>query len=103
MIKEKTIEQYFYKKELDIKQILKDYNSYISTIIKNSTNVSQEDEEEIISDVFFIIWKNKDKLDKKRNLSPYIAGITKKVIYKRYSKYQKQIQIACDADIKQFG
>ncbi|MBR3003431.1 MAG: sigma-70 family RNA polymerase sigma factor [Clostridia bacterium] len=101
MIKEKTIEQYFYKKELDIKQILKDYNSYISTIIKNSTNVSQEDEEEIISDVFFIIWKNKDKLDKKRNLSPYIAGITKKVIYKRYSKYQKQIQIACDAEEEQ--
>ena len=28
-----------------------------------STNLSNEDKEEIISEVFFILWKNKHKLD----------------------------------------
>lgn len=30
------------------------------------------------------MWKNKDKLDKNLKLTPYIAGITKRVIYKKY-------------------
>ncbi len=86
MKEERMIKNYFIKNELDTKKIVDDYYNYVSTIIKNFQYINLEDEEEIISDVFFIVWKNKDKLDKTLNFSPYIAGITKKIIYKRYKQ-----------------
>lgn len=86
MNEERLIEKYFQKNELNMKKIVDDYYNYVSTIIRNFQNVGPEDEEEIISDVFFIIWKNKEKLDRTLNFSPYIAGITKKVIYKKYKQ-----------------
>ena len=88
----KLIEKYFEKNELRIQLIINDYYSYINTIIKNNTNVNEEDAEEIISDVIFIVWKNTEKLDRKRRLTPYIAGITKKVIYKRYKVNIRKLQ-----------
>ena len=84
MLEERIIEKYFIKDDLNMQKVLDDYYNYIGTIIKNFQNIKQEDEEEIISDVFFIVWKNKGNLDRKLNFSPYIAGITKRVIYKKY-------------------
>lgn len=86
MIEERLIEKYFKNNELNMRKVVDDYYNYIGTIIKNFQNVTPEDEEEIISDVFFIIWNNKEKLDWKLKFSPYIAGITKKVIYKKYNQ-----------------
>ena len=86
MIEERLIEKYFKNNELNMIKLVDDYYNYIGTIIKNFQNISVEDEEEIISDVFFIIWNNKEKLDRKLEFSPYIAGITKKVIYKKYNQ-----------------
>ena len=61
-------------------------HGYIFMIIKNSGYLfSNEDIEEIASDVFLVIWKNKEKLDINKEITPYIAGITKKLILKRKS------------------
>ena len=86
MVEEKIIETYFLKNELNMQDIVDDYYNYIRTIIKNFPNLSIEDEEEILSDVFFIVWKNKNVLEKESRLSPYIARITKNVIYKKYKE-----------------
>lgn len=86
MIEERLIEKYLKNNELNMRKVVDDYYNYIGTIIKNFQNLSVEDEEEIISDVFFIIWNNKEKLDRKLKFSPYIAGITKKVVYKKYNQ-----------------
>lgn len=86
MVEEKIIETYFLKNELNMQNIVDDYYNYIRTIIKNFPNISIEDEEEILSDVFFIVWKNKNVLEKESRLSPYIARITKNVIYKKYKE-----------------
>lgn len=86
MVEEKIIERYFSKNELNMQHIIDDYYNYVRTIIKNFQNISIEDEEEIVSDVFFIIWKNKNVLEKESRLSPYIARITKNVIYKKYKE-----------------
>lgn len=57
---------------------------YVYIIIKNSGYLfSNEDIEEIASDVFLTIWKNKEKLDINKEISPYIAGITKNLIRKK--------------------
>lgn len=57
---------------------------YVYIIIKNSGYLfSNEDIEEIASDVFLIIWRNKEKLDINKEISPYIAGITKNLLRKK--------------------
>lgn len=57
---------------------------YVYIIIKNSGYLfSYEDVEEIASDVFLTIWKNKEKLDINKEILPYIAGITKNLLRKK--------------------
>ena len=92
MIKEKLAKYYFKNNSVDLKMIIDDYYNYVKSIINNSTNISEEDCEEIISDVFYIIWKNCDKIDKKLNLSPYIAQITKNIVYKNYHNALRDIK-----------
>lgn len=92
MKQESKIESYIVNNSLEMSKLVDDYYNYISTIIRNTHTLSTEDEEEIISDVFLIIWKNKNKLDKNAKFSPYIAGITKKVMYRKYKELQKNIQ-----------
>jgi len=58
---------------------------YVFVIIKNSKcNFNDEDIEEIASDVFLTIWKNQNKLDINKKIAPYIAGITRNLILKKY-------------------
>ena len=66
---------------------MNDYTNYILTIIRNfNINLSEEDIEEIMLDVFLTIWNNQEKLIRECNMSPYIAGITKNLIKKKYRK-----------------
>lgn len=76
------IKRYKNNKELDLEKIINEYSRYIYTIIKNMAKeyLSNEDVEEIISDTFFILWKNVNKLEDDKLLSPYIAGITKNLV-----------------------
>lgn len=94
MSKDKEIKQYIKNNELDLEKIINEYSSYIAIIINNmaSTNLSNEDKEEIISEVFFILWKNKHKLDINKSLSSYIAGITRNLV----KEYLRKIKINVD-------
>ena len=75
----KKIKEYIKNNEIDLEKIINEYSNYINTIINNMStyNLPEEDKEEIASEVFFILWKNKSKLDYNKQLSPYISGITK--------------------------
>lgn len=80
-MKKKQIKQYKNNNNLDLEKIIEEYSSYICKIIKNMANyISQEDTEEIMLDTFFIIWKNKEKLEDEAVLSSYIAGIAKNLV-----------------------
>lgn len=97
MSKDKEIKQYIKNNELDLEKIINEYSSYIATIINNmACALSNEDKEEIISEVFFILWKNKHKLDINKNLSSYIAGITRNLV----KEYLRKIKI--DVDISDY-
>ena len=93
MNKEKIIEEYIEKNNLDMEKVVDDYYNYVITIIKKSSNFKIEDEDEMISDVFLIVWKNREKLRPKENFSPYIAGITKKVIYRKHKEIKNSMEI----------
>ena len=84
------IKYYICNNELDLEKIINDYSAYVGTIIDNMARciISDEDKEEICSDVFFILWKNTYKLDINKVLSSYIAGITRNVV-KNYLKKNK--------------
>lgn len=84
MSNNKTIKQYLSNQDLDIDSIINEFTSYVFVIIRNSNyNFKEEDIEEIASDVFLTVWKNRSKLDMNKEISPYIAGITKNLILKK--------------------
>lgn len=88
MEKDDVIYMYIKDSKLDMESIMNNYTGYIWSIVKNSTNLSKEDIEEIISDVFVTLWNNQAKLDVERKLSLYLAGITKNLIKKKYRYIQ---------------
>ena len=94
MKKENTIESYIVDNQLDMPRVFDEYYHYVSKIIKNKHTIKIEDEEEMIADVFLILWKNKERLDRKAVFSPYIAGITKRLIYRKYRELSKMIKFS---------
>lgn len=87
----KEIKYYIKNNELDLKKIINEYSSYTATIIDNMArnSLNDEDKEEIVSEVFFILWKNKNKLNVNKYLSSYIAGITRNVV----KEYLRKVKI----------
>lgn len=81
----KLISSYIVNDELNIEHIMEDFTPYIYKIIINrKMNISDEDIEEIISDVFVALWKNQKNLDINKELSSYIAGITRNILSKKF-------------------
>lgn len=88
------IKQYINHNKLNIENVMRDYTSYIYTIINNKNcNLSDEDIEEIISDVFLAVWKNQKKLDIDKDMSSYLAGITKNLYLKKIKYLENVIDI----------
>ena len=86
------IKHYIVNSKLDLEKIINDYSAYIGTIVDNMSKcaISNEDKEEICSDVVYILWKNTYKLDINKSMSSYIAGITRNVV-RDYLKKRKMI------------
>ncbi len=84
----------------DIEKMIKKYSNYVYKIINNTVTeqVTIEDKEEIISDVFFILWQNQNIIDKNKDIKAYIAGITKNVIKIKLKKVKKTSKAECDID-----
>lgn len=87
----KEIKYYIKNNELDLEKIINEYSSYTATIIDNMArnSLNDADKEEIVSEVFFILWKNKNKLNVNKYLSSYIAGITRNVV----KEYLRKVKI----------
>lgn len=82
------IKDYILDKELDIELIINEYSGYLQKIISNICGgyLKQEDIEEIILDVFYSLWKNKEKLDIEKEIKPYIASIAHNLTKKKMTK-----------------
>lgn len=90
----KILEDYVENEQLNIEQVIKDYSGYVYTAIINiAGNLSDEDIEEILSDVFFIFWKKKDTLKKDDKISFYLVGIAKNLIKEKYRKQKDNLNI----------
>ena len=88
------IEKYIENNKLDIEKVMKDFTPYIYKIITNkNSNLSNEDIEEIISDVFLAVWKNQNKLDQTKEMSSYLGGIANNIYNKKIKKTTNNIDI----------
>ena len=92
----KQLEDYYKDNEIDIDKIIEDFTPYITTIINNGTDnsISFEDKEEIFSDTFFLLWKNRNRLNINISLNSYLAGITRNLIKEKYRKLKIDYDIA---------
>ena len=55
--------------------------------------MADEDIEEIILDVFVAIWKNTEKLDGERDITPYLASIAHNLTKKKLSEISKNTNL----------
>ena len=78
------IKNYIQDNQLNIEKVIINYTPYIYTIIKNkNSDLSNEDIEEIVSDVFLAVWKNQSRLDINKEISTYLVGIAKNLYNKK--------------------
>ena len=61
-LEDRKIHTYIENDNLQMEMIIEDYSNYVKTIIRNSyINLSNEDVEEVVIDVFLTLWRNQDK------------------------------------------
>ena len=95
-MKSEELKDYLVKGKLDIDKLIDNFYGYVYMIVKNGISVfiTNEDMEEIISDVFFAIWKNSIKLSYTTDIKHYLAGITKNVIKNKYRDTETNFSIS---------
>ena len=72
-----------------INEAIEIYTPYLSTVIYNmvGNGLSKEDVEEIVSDVFVVLWKNAEYIDlSKGTLRSYMAATARNFALKRINK-----------------
>ncbi len=68
---------------LNFDLIIDEYSNYVFKIVDNivGNSLSYQDKEEIVSDTFFLLWKNQDKID--NNLKAYLGAIARNSSYNK--------------------
>lgn len=86
MNKISKLNNYMNNKTLDLDSIIDKFTPYIKTVINNMSgnNLSFEDKEEILTDTFFILWKNRDL--EIIHLEAYLSGIARNLIKEKFKK-----------------
>ena len=93
----KTLKDFLNKGVLNVEGMVDIYSSYIYTVLRNCINNS-EDVEELISDVFMAVWCNYKKLDPNMKIKPYLIGITKNLIKKKYRELSNDVVLSDISD-----
>lgn len=94
-MKNEILNDYLVKGEIDIDKLLDDFYGYVYMIVKNGVSIyiTDEDIEEIISDVFVAIWKNNTMLSNSTNIKAYLSGTAKNIIKNKYRKSELNFSI----------
>lgn len=72
--------------QFNIELIIDEYSNYVYKIVDNviGTSLPYQDKEEIVADVFYLLWKNQNNI--KSNLKSYIGIIAKNCSYEKLRK-----------------
>lgn len=101
-MEKKLISTYKHGNSFEIEEIVKEYSNYVYKIVKNMAgNLSNEDMEEVCSDVFLVVWNNKEKMLPEKPIEPYITGITKNIVRNKFRNVRLDYDIEeCEENIK---
>lgn len=74
------------KNNINLDEIVDEFTPYVKKVIDNmaGNNLSYEDKEEILTDTFFVLWKNRN--NNINYLDSYIAGIAKNLVKEKFKK-----------------
>lgn len=78
--------------ELSIDLIINEYSNYVFKIVDNITNtsLSYQDKEEIVSDTFYLLWKNQKRVTS--NLKSYLGVIARNCAYDKLRRNKINFQ-----------
>lgn len=78
------------RKQKALIQVIDCYGGYVYTIVKNIIGdcMQPEDIEETVSDVFYKLWINIDKIDNDRPLKPYLVGMARNIARNKLREYK---------------
>lgn len=90
MDSKEEIKSYITNGVLDINRLIDKYYNYVYTVVNNyrNNNISYEDVEEIILDVFLAIWNNRKRIRDDTVISFYLVGTARNIMCKRYRDYK---------------
>lgn len=76
-------------------QIMRDYSGYVSVVIRNHSKelLSREDMEELLSDTFVALWKNRGSIDPDRPLMPYLAVTARNKVMNRLRQIRLTVSL----------
>lgn len=83
-------------KEEFLERLMDKYISYTKKIVCSISGgfLSQQDVEEIISDIFFAIWKNRKQLKFNEDIKPYLAQIARNKTKNKIRQLSSKLEIA---------
>lgn len=102
MISDKNLVEVLYSDpEKGLEMLMNNYSAFVYTIVYNqlSNVLSSEDIEECVSDIFFEVFKYKDRIDlNKGSLKGFLAVVSKRKAIDLYRKHknEKNIRVSID-------
>lgn len=69
-----------------LKEIIDRYTGYVRTVIRNFSRgtLSEQDVDELCSDVFYSLWRNRETLDAKIGFRSYLSAIARNAVKDRF-------------------
>ncbi len=79
-----------------IETIIDEYSNYVFKIVNNivGTSLPYQDKEEIVADVFYLLWKNQDNINK--DLKSYLAVIARNLTYTKLRNNKINLELKED-------
>lgn len=80
------IKQISNNRKIDLDRIIDEFTPYIKKVINNmaGNHLSYEDKEEILTDTFFVLWKNRE--NNITYLEAYLTGIARNLVKEKFKK-----------------
>lgn len=81
--------------EKAIEELIDKYGQYIASVVFRigGSSLKAEDIEEVISDVFYAVWKTRDTIVQTDSLKPYIAQIARNITRNRFKNQRDELPI----------
>lgn len=95
MKKNDLILKFINNNKLDLENVIHEYSGYVYTVVENMSNknLSTEDIEEVISDVFLAVWNNQYKMDLNKELKPYLSAIARNLTRNKFRNLRIELNI----------